>query len=77
MKILKMKIGTIRYKTTNKNTTKSEKKMWHIINTNYVKDCGTMTNVVRSKEGKIEKDKDKYVQKKQKIAMQYQHKVSH
>ena len=29
--------------------------MWHIINTNYVKDCGTMSNVVKSKVGKIEK----------------------
>ena len=66
MKILKMKIGTIRYQTTDKNATKNEKKMWHIINTNYVNYCGTMTYVVKSKVGKIEKDSEQLCAKEAK-----------
>ena len=55
MKILKIKNGHNKIPNNRQERNKKTKKMWHIINTNYVKDCGTMSNVVKSKVGKIEK----------------------
>ena len=49
MKILKIKNGHNKIPNNRQERNKkNEKKIWHIINTNYVNYCGTMTNVVQS-----------------------------